>query len=147
MFKRFNFNVKKSIVILLILFLSISFLPACSGGNADTNKKPVQTTSILKNKKLRKKKKMPKGNNVWMKNLAFVPKIKVIKVGTTVTWTNKDVAMHTVHTGTPEKPLPMISSGTLGKGGKFSFTFTKKGTYKYYCTTHPTVMQGMIVVQ
>ncbi len=93
------------------------------------------------------KKNVPSGNNVWMKNLAFVPKVKTVKVGATVTWLNKDVAMHTVHTGTPEKPLPMIASKTLGKNEKFSFTFNKKGTYKYFCTTHPTIMQGTIVVK
>lgn len=146
MSRRTKYKVKKSVLILFVSFLLIGLASGCSGNDSQNNKKPAET-SFVKHKKLGKKKKMPTGNNIWMKNLAFVPKIKVIKVGTTVTWYNKDVAMHTVHTGTPEKPLPMIASGTMGKGEKFSYTFKKKGTYKYFCTTHPTVMQGMIVVQ
>ena len=138
-------NKNKIKLFFMITVLSVALIAGCSSQEKPKSDKPVK--SLLKHKKLGKKKKMPTGNNIWMKNLAFVPKIKVIKVGTTVVWTNKDVAMHTVHTGTPEKPLPMIASGTMGKGEKFSYTFKKKGTYKYFCTTHPTVMQGMIVVQ
>jgi len=139
MFNQIRHNVKKAVVLLFLSTFSIGLIAGCSNSN-----KPVKTH--VRKKKIAKK-NVPTGNNIWMKNLAFVPKIKVIKIGTTVTWTNKDVAMHTVHTGTPEKPLPMIASGTLGKGKTFSYTFTKKGTFKYFCTTHPTIMQATVVVQ
>ena len=129
---------------LVIFFISIFFISTSTSCANKVNKKPIKTETVKQGKV---KKDIPSGNNVWMKNLAFVPKVKKIKAGTTVTWLNKDVAMHTVHTGTPEKPLPMIASKTLGKGEQFSFTFNKKGTYKYFCTTHPTIMQATIIVE
>jgi len=84
---------------------------------------------------------------IIMKNLAFVPITKTIKVNTTVTWVNKDVAIHNVHSGTPEKPTPTIVSKNLSKGQKFSYKFIKKGTYKYYCTIHSSIMQATIIVK
>lgn len=88
----------------------------------------------------------PGENEIWMKDLAFVPKIKKIAVGTKITWINKETAMHTVVSGTEEKPTKMFHSKNLGKGGKFSFTFKKKGVYKYYCSTHEN-MNGVIIVK
>lgn len=145
MIKYFNIKTIKTILAILILYFSLNIIYGCSNSNKNINKKTTHS-SFAENKKIAKKNN-PTGNNIWMKNLAFVPKIKTIKVGTTITWVNKDVAMHTVHTGTPEKPLSMIDSGTLGKDDKYSFTFKKKGTYKYFCTTHPTIMQGIVVVR
>jgi len=96
-------------------------------------------------------KKIANANNkptvVIMKNLAFVPITKTIKVNTSVTWINKDVAIHNVHSGTPEKPISTIVSKNLSKGQKFSYKFTKKGTYKYYCTIHSSIMQATIIVK
>jgi len=86
-------------------------------------------------------------NIILIKNLAFVPDIKTVKVNTTITWINKDVAIHNVHSGTPEIPTPMIVSSNLSKDQKFSYKFTKKGIYKYYCTIHSSIMQATIVVK
>ncbi len=83
---------------------------------------------------------------VIMKNLAFVPSVKTIKANTTITWINKDVAIHNVHSGTPQHPTSTIVSKNLSKGQKFSYKFTKKGTYKYYCTIHSSIMQARIIV-
>ena len=84
---------------------------------------------------------------IYMKNLAFSPSLLTIKINTTVTWVNKDVAIHNVHSGTPEKPTPIIVSKNLSKGQKFSYKFTKKGAYKYYCTIHSSIMQATIIVK
>ncbi len=83
---------------------------------------------------------------IIMKNLTFVPSTKTIKANTVVTWINKDVAIHNVHSGTPQHPTPIIVSKNLSKGQKFSYKFTKKGTYKYYCTIHSSIMQATIIV-
>jgi len=86
-------------------------------------------------------------DSIRIHNLAFLPKVKVVKAGTKITWINQDTAMHTVHSGTPKKPIDLMASGNLGKGDTFSYLFKEKGTYQYYCTTHPTVMQGTIIVK
>ncbi len=147
MLKKYSGSLQKIILLLLVSTFSAGLIAGCSSNNKPAAAKIQDSQKKVVRKTLQVKKKMPAGNNIWMKNLAFVPKIKVIKVGTTVTWTNKDVAMHTVQSGTPAKPLTAISSGTLGKGQVFSYTFKKKGTFKYFCTTHPSIMQATVVVQ
>jgi plastocyanin len=74
------------------------------------------------------------GDTVAIKNFAFAPGKLVVKVGTTVTWTNQDTDAHTVTSTGSGGPL---KSAALGTGGTFSYTFTKPGTYDYLCTIHP----------
>jgi len=64
-----------------------------------------------------------------------------VEVGTTVTWTNRDDIPHTVVSD--EK---VFKSKVLDTDEKFSFTFTKPGTYGYFCSVHPK-MTGKVVVQ
>ena len=54
-----------------------------------------------------------------------------LKVGTTVTWTNKSTARHTTSADAGE-----WSSGELRGGESYSFTFTDPGTYGYHCNFH-----------
>jgi len=86
----------------------------------------------------------------------FVPNVRNVTVGTTVTWTNNGGMTHTVTTcdsnhSVPQCPamdasgLPSIDSPVAG-GTSFSYTFTVAGTYYYYCKPHPW-MQGEIIVQ
>jgi plastocyanin len=74
-------------------------------------------------------------------NFVFGPETITVPVGTTVTWTNKDDIPHTsVSTD------GVFKSRVLDTDEKFSYTFTKAGTYPYYCTIHPK-MTGKVVVQ
>ena len=41
----------------------------------------------------------------------------------------------------------LFDSGVEDPGGSFQFTFTKAGTYRYYCVVHPDLMSGTIVVK
>ena len=55
------------------------------------------------------------------------------------------------HTATANDKGPdgkaLFDSGTLKKqGASYSFTFSKPGTYSYYCAVHPAQMQGTINV-
>jgi len=68
----------------------------------------------------------------------FVPKSITIKKGTTVTWTNRDIELHTV-TGNA------FDSGNIDKEGTYSRTFNSVGTFEYACAIHPT-MTGVIHV-
>jgi plastocyanin len=66
-----------------------------------------------------------------------------ISAGTKVTWTNSTDALHTVtSTGHP----PATFNKHVAKGAKLTLTFSKKGTYHYYCTIHP-YMKGTITVK
>ena len=79
---------------------------------------------------------------VAIKGYAYAPASLTINVGDTVTWTNEDTAPHTV---TVSSGPVKFSSGNLAKGQSFSYTFTKAGTYDYYCAVHPD-MVGKVVV-
>ena len=79
-------------------------------------------------------------NEISIKGNAFSPDNLSIKVGDTVTWINNDSYAHTVKASKGE-----FDSGNITSGGKFSFTFSKEGTYDYICAIH-TSMKGKIVV-
>lgn len=81
---------------------------------------------------------------VNINNFAFAPKELTVAVGTTVTWTNKDEEPHTVVT--PGGGPAVFKSAALDSGDKFSFTFTKPGTYRYFCSVHP-FMTGTVIVK
>lgn len=72
-------------------------------------------------------------------NFTFAPADEVVKVGTTVTWTNNDSVMHTVTGAT-------FDSGQLAPGATYSHTFSKAGSFDYKCTIHPQ-MTARITVQ
>jgi plastocyanin len=77
---------------------------------------------------------------VAIQNFAFMPTPLTIPVGTAVTWTNRDSAIHTTTSDSG-----MWDSGMLATGKSFSFIFAQDGTFTYHCAIHPT-MHGTIVV-
>jgi plastocyanin len=78
---------------------------------------------------------------VKIDNFVFGPQTITIPVGATVTWTNADDIPHT-----SVSTEGVFKSKVLDTDEKFSYTFTKAGTYPYYCTIHPK-MTGKVVVQ
>jgi plastocyanin len=64
-----------------------------------------------------------------------------VAVGTTVTWTSRDDIPHTV-----VSTDGVFKSKVRDTVEKFSYTFTKAGTYPYFCSIHPK-MTGTVVVQ
>ena len=77
---------------------------------------------------------------VMIDNFTFEPQQLNVKVGTTVTWKNRD-----------DIPHMLVSAGkfrskTLDTDDSFSFTFTSAGDYKYFCSLHPH-MTGMVKVE
>ena len=80
---------------------------------------------------------------VKIENFAFIPKELNVPVGTTVTWQNAD---DVPHTATSKDDPQVFDSGPLDTDDKFSFTFTKPGTYAYYCKVHPH-MTGVVTVK
>ncbi len=90
----------------------------------------------------------PATHNVTIENFAFGPAELKIKVGDSVTFTQKDSTPHTVDTDPhpTHTQLPGFDSGTLTQGKTYTFTFTKKGTFTYHCSPHPSMM-GTIIVE
>ena len=85
----------------------------------------------------------PSAANATVKidNFAFGPQAITVPVGTTVTWTNSDDTPHTA-----VSTDGVFKSKVMDTDEKFSYTFTKPGTYSYYCSVHPK-MTGEVVVQ
>jgi plastocyanin len=81
------------------------------------------------------------GAEVKIDNFSFTPATVTVAVGTEVTWTNRDDIPHTVVTDDKT-----VKSKVLDTDEKFAYTFTKPGTYSYFCSIHPK-MKGTIVVQ
>ena len=78
---------------------------------------------------------------VKIDNFSFGPAEITVQAGTTVTWTNHDDVPHVVASEDKE-----FKSKALDTDDRFSFAFTKPGTYNYYCAIHPK-MTAKIVVQ
>jgi plastocyanin len=78
---------------------------------------------------------------VKIDNFSFGPQTITVHVGATVTWTNRDDIPHTV-----VSTDGMFKSKVRDTDEKFSYTFTKAGTYSYFCSVHPK-MTGKVVVQ
>ena len=73
---------------------------------------------------------------VTMINFTFNPRDIVINVGDSITWTNRDFALHDTVSGTNGVPNGIWNSGLFGRGRTFTFTFNTPGGYGYYCTPH-----------
>ena len=78
---------------------------------------------------------------VKIDNFSFGPGDLTVPVGATVTWTNRDDIPHTV-----VSTDKVFKSKVLDTDEKFSFTFSKAGTYPYFCSVHPK-MTGKVIVQ
>ena len=78
---------------------------------------------------------------VVMKNDAYSPTSLTIPVGATVTFVNQDDDAHTV-----TSTNGWFDSKGLDSSGVWRHTFSKAGTYMYFCELHP-FMKGKIVVK
>lgn len=78
---------------------------------------------------------------VVIKNISYTQTKIQITVGTTVEWTNNDPLPHSV-TAVDKS----FNSGLIQPGKTYRHTFTKAGTYNFYCIPHP-FMKGVVVVR
>ena len=109
---------KNWIIIIAFILLSIGVLSGC------TQQSPSGNT-----------------NTITIQNLAFNPSTLTVKVGTNVTWINKDSMPHTV---TSDNGI--FESGSLSNGQIFIYKFNTPGTYNYHCSIH-TSMTAKIIVE
>ena len=78
---------------------------------------------------------------ITVDNFTFTPGTLTVPVNSTVTWMNKDDVPHVI-----ASTDGLFRSKGLDTDDHFSYTFTKPGTYAYFCSIHPK-MVGKIVVQ
>ncbi len=83
----------------------------------------------------------PAQATITIDNFTFTAAMLNVERGTRVTWVNHDDVPHKI-----VSTDKTFSSPVLDTDGRFSYTFTKAGTYRYYCSIHPT-MTGMVVVK
>ena len=72
----------------------------------------------------------------------FKPQVTNIPAGTTVTWKNDETYLSGKHNVTSKDGL---FDKDLDVGESFNYTFTKPGTFDYYCKFFPS-MTGEVVV-
>jgi amicyanin len=90
--------------------------------------------------KLAPARQAPRVRRTTIRNISYMqPKITV-PVGTAIEWTNSDPLPHSV-TAVDKS----FNSGLIQPGKTYRHTFTKAGTYNFYCVPHP-FMKGVVVV-
>jgi len=102
--------------------VGLAVLIAFSGGAAAGEKAPAREITI--------------------DNFSFGPQSLSVPAGAEVTWVNHDDIPHTV----VSEDLTSFRSRALDTDEKFTFTFSKPGTYTYFCSIHPK-MTAKVVVQ
>jgi len=80
-------------------------------------------------------------NAIGIDNFRFTPATLTVPAGTKVEWVNQDDVPHLI----VSKTGGFKASSLLDTDQKYSATFTKPGTYDYFCSLHP-MMQGKIMV-
>ncbi len=91
----------------------------------------------------------PIPNLIRMRNSKFNPPTLTVRVGSTVTWENRDGQdglTYTVTSGANGQPDGQFNSGPIAPGGTFIFTFNTPGSYAYFSETDPQNMVGEIIV-
>jgi plastocyanin len=83
----------------------------------------------------------PAGPRIEIKEHKYSPATLTVQVGTTVTWVNHDDDVHTVTSS-----AQAFTSRGIDTDETFTYTFTKPGTYAYFCSLHP-LMTATIVVK
>jgi plastocyanin len=76
-------------------------------------------------------------------NFSSSPANLTVAAGTMVTWINRDDIPHVAVSS--DDPRAFKSKG-LDTDERFSFTFTKAGSYPHFCAIHPK-MTGQVIVQ
>ncbi|HEV8536703.1 MAG TPA: plastocyanin/azurin family copper-binding protein [Candidatus Limnocylindria bacterium] len=78
--------------------------------------------------------------SVNIQNFAYSPNPITVRVGDTVTWTNRDAVGHSARFA--QMGTPILAQGQSG-----SLPFNSAGTFAYDCAVHGQAMTGTVVVQ
>lgn len=125
----------------MTLSLTLLAITACGRSHHDhaamAEAKPVEGVSAAVDETPKEK------GTIEITNFAFEPQTLTVMAGTKVVWINRDEEPHTVISATNGQFSP---SPGLDTGDKYETTFSKPGTYSYFCSVHPH-MVGKIIVQ
>ena len=80
-------------------------------------------------------------SEVKIDNFSFAPGEITVAKGSTVQWVNRDDIPHTV----VSDDKTTFKSKPLDTDDKFSYTFSKEGTYTYFCSIHPKMTAKVVV--
>jgi len=83
----------------------------------------------------------PEVTDIKIDNFTMTPPTVTVHPDTEVRWTNGDDIPHTVVSEDGN-----FKSKVLDTDDRFAYTFSKPGTYKYFCSIHPK-MTGTVVVR
>ena len=111
---------------LLVALAAAALLAGCGDDEKDTTAPPAAAAA----------------STIRIADFVYEPDPVTVKAGVKITVENTDKAPHTV---TQEGAKPTFDSDTVLGGKNGSVTFSKAGTYKYFCQFHPT-MKGTVVV-
>jgi plastocyanin len=117
----------------ILAALLVSVMLAGCGGNDDTTTATTTTKA---------KAAAAPTDTIRIANFLYDPDPSTVKAGTKITVTNADSAPHTV---TEKGASPSFDSGTIRGKARGSITFSKPGTFTYYCQFHAT-MNGTVTV-
>jgi plastocyanin len=115
---------KRSLVVLIVAVLPVFGPPGISQAMSADRTAPTAAKTVK------------------MVNFAFQPATISIQRGTKVVWRNTSTTNHTSTSDTG-----VWDSGIVAPGASFSRVFRARGTFKYHCSIHPTVMKGTVKVQ
>lgn len=114
----------------IFLLFPILFLFSCSSPNKKSLANQTET-----------KENVHKLDTVTISLMKFNPEVLDVNKGDTVIWINKGLVDHTVKSYQDNK----FYSDTLHPG--IMWKWVVKDSAAYYCTIHPTVMHGKLVVK
>lgn len=103
----------------------------------------VALAAILMINPTRAKSEQTAGSSMEVRvdNFTFGPNTLTVPVNSTVTWVNKDDVPHVIASNDG-----LFKSKAMDTDDSYSYTFTKAGSYPYFCAIHPKMI-GQIVVQ
>jgi len=114
---------------ILAALLGATLLAGCGGNDDKTAKTTAKTTAAP-------------ADSIKIANFLYEPDPVTVKAGVKVAVTNADSAPHTV---TEKSSSKVFDSGTIKGKESGSVTFSKPGTYTYFCEFHAT-MKGTVTV-
>jgi plastocyanin len=131
---------KRTLVLLLLVFSAVALLGACGGGDDSSSDTPPAPIDMRGKTEVEI---VAKGGN------QFTPNNIVVDQGTDVKWQNQDTIAHNVKKSADAVDFGGefgVEAGQFGPGDTYSFTFDKAGQYQYTCTIHAG-MSGSINVE
>lgn len=86
---------------------------------------------------------------VEMIDITYQPSEVQVRVGDVVRFVNREAILHDVYSGSPDDPNAgaLFSSPDMLEGDEYCLKFDSEGSFDFWCTYHPQVMQGVVQVQ